>query len=77
MEEQLKMATKSIRYERFKREQLPLGDHIPDPLMQCILSYEDIGEYEIPLESQDDGRAAAAEADCGPTSDRCTTKEAD
>jgi len=67
MDEQLKMQTKSMRYERFKRDQMPLGDHIPERLVQCVLSYEAISEYEIPLEfhrrgmnDQNDGRFVEA-----------------
>lgn len=55
-DEQLKMKTASIRYQRFKRDELPLGDHLPDQVVQCVLSYEVIGEYEIPLEFQRRGR---------------------
>ena len=55
-DEQLKMQTKSIRYQRFGRERLPLGDHIPDLVVQCVLSYQAIGEYEIPLEFQRRGQ---------------------
>jgi hypothetical protein len=56
MDENLKMRTKSIRYERFKRDELPLGDDLSEQIVQCVLSYEDVGEYEIPLEFQRRGR---------------------
>jgi hypothetical protein len=56
MDENVKIRTKSIRYQRFKRDELPLGDHLPEQVVQCVLSYETIGEYEIPLEFQRRGR---------------------
>jgi hypothetical protein len=52
MDQNLKMRIKSMRYERFKYDQLPLGNHILDNVVHCVLSYEAIGEYEIPLEFQ-------------------------
>ena len=50
VDENAKMQRKSMRYERFRRNQLPLGDYIPDFVLQCVLCYETIRDYEIPLE---------------------------
>jgi hypothetical protein len=50
IDENVKMQTKSIRYQRFKRDQLPLGRYMPELIVKCVLSYEAIGEYDIPLE---------------------------
>jgi hypothetical protein len=56
MDENVKMQTKSIRYQRFKRDQLPLGRYMPELIVKCVLSYEAIGEYDIPLEFQRRGQ---------------------
>jgi len=56
MDENVKMRTKSIQYRRFKRNELPLGGHMPEFVVQCVLSYETIGDYEIPLEFQRRGQ---------------------
>ena len=56
MDENVKMQTKSMQYQRFKRNQLALGHYIPELVVQCVLSYEAIGEYEIPLEFQRRGQ---------------------
>ncbi len=50
IEENVAMQVKSIKYERWNREKLPVVPNTSDLLIRCVVSRRKLAPYEVPLE---------------------------
>ena len=50
IEENVAMQVKSIKYERWNREKLPVVPNTSDLLIRCVVSRRKLARYEVPLE---------------------------